>query len=409
MPKVVRIIARLKIGGPTLHAILLTGGLDARGMSSRLVTGHVSRGEGDMVGYARQRGVNPTVIGALQRDPRPWDDLRALLEICRIVFAERPDIIHTHTAKAGFLGRIAGLVYNTYARLRGRPRAAICHTFHGHLFSGYFPRWITTVLVLGERILARITDRVFTVSAGLRRELTDVYRVCPPSKCTMVELGLDLELTERLAESRGALRVKAGVPPDGLAVCIVGRLTAIKNHEMFLRAAQAVDVPGLSFLVVGDGERRAELVALAEQSGLNGRVIFTGWHRERAGIYADVDIVCLTSLNEGTPLALIEAMAAGRPIVATDVGGVRDVMVGAGTAHAGGFELFSNCILTPSNDARAFAAALTYLLDRPGVRETMGRSGRAWVTARYSQERLLGDMERMYRTLLEGRDRRAQT
>lgn len=409
MPSIVRVISRLNIGGPALHAILVTAGLEARGLPSLLVTGHVSRGEGDMTRFAEERGARLTVIPTLQRNPRPFQDLRALIAVCRIVFATRPDVIHTHTAKAGLLGRIAGLLFNASARLRGRPRAVICHTFHGHLFSGYFPRWITRILVLGERALAQITDRVVAVSEGTRHELTTVYHVCPPAKCTMVELGLDLRWTDRVSKSRGAIRNKVGVPLDAIGIGIVGRLTAIKNHEAFLRAATVVGAAGARFLVIGDGERRAELTALATRLGLNGRIVFTGWHRDPAEIYGDLDVVCLSSLNEGTPLALIEGMAAGRPIVATDVGGVRDVMVGTGRPHACGFEVFANGILTPSNDSTALAAALTFLIERPEARDAMGQTGKAWAAACYSEERLLNDMERMYRVLLERRDGRAQT
>ena len=404
MPTVVRVIARLNIGGPALHAILLTGGLTARGFTTRLVTGVVSPGEGDMTPLARDRGVEPTVLPMLERDPRPFGDLRALVAICRIVFAARPDVIHTHTAKAGLLGRLAGLLYNLAARLRGRPQAVICHTFHGHLFSGYFPGWITRLLLTGERVLARITDRVITVSEQMQEELTGVYRVCPSEKCTVVPLGLDFDWTSRLVASRGLLRGEARVGPDDTTVGIVGRLTAIKNHDAFLQAAAALDRPGLRFLVVGDGERRAELGALAARLGLDGRVVFTGWQRDPARIYADLDIVCLASLNEGTPVALIEAMAAGRPIVATDVGGVRDVMVGSGRRHPAGFEIFSNGILLPPGDPPTLAAALTHLIEGRAGWDAMGRCGQAWVAERYTQGRLLDDMERLYRDLLARRD-----
>lgn len=398
--KVVRIIARLNVGGPALHTILLTEGLNARGMTSLLVSGVVSPGEGDMGPYAAERGVSPVVIPALQRDPKPLDDLRAFGKICRIVFATRPDIIHTHTAKAGALGRLAGLVYNLCARLRGRPRAIICHTFHGHLFHGYFAGWKAMLLILGERVLARVTDRVITVSEQMKHDLTRVYRICPPEKCVVVPVGLDFRWTRELSATRGLLKREARVPPDCLAVGIVGRLTAIKNHELFLRAARDCRMASVRFLIIGDGERRATLNELAIRLGLNGRVIFTGWQRDLARVYSDLDIVCLTSLNEGTPVALIEAMAAGVPVVATKVGGVSDLMVGDGRPSPQGFEIFSNGVLVPTGRPDLFGAAVEFLAACPDARQEMGLCGQSFVRERFSVERLVFEVESLYLDLL---------
>jgi glycosyltransferase involved in cell wall biosynthesis len=350
--------------------------------------------------FAAERGVRPVVIPELQRDPRLLDDLRAFVKICRIVFSTRPDIIHTHTAKAGALGRMAGFLYNLHARLAGRPRAVICHTFHGHLFHGYFPRWISAVLIVGERMLACVTDRIITVSEQLKQELTRVYRICPQEKCSVVPVGLDFQWTRKLPETRGTFRNAAGVPSDSLAVGIIGRLTAIKNHELFLRAASDCRVPGARFFVIGDGERQNALRELSDRLGLNGRVVFTGWQHDLAKIYSDLDIACLTSLNEGTPVALIEAMAAGVPVVATKVGGVSDLMVGSGSRTPDGFEVFSNGILVPPDRPDLFGAALEFLATRPDLRRAMGVSGRSFVRERFSIERLVSQVESLYLDLL---------
>jgi glycosyltransferase involved in cell wall biosynthesis len=376
--------------------------LDARGFSSVLMTGVVSRGESDMTPVALKRGVQSVVIPELQRDPRLLDDIRAFVKICRTVFALRPDVIHTHTAKAGGLGRLAALLYNAYARVMGRPRAVVCHTLHGHLFVGYFPRWASTLLIVGERMLARVTDRVITVSEQLKHELTGVYRICPETKCTVVPLGVDFGWTRDLPALRGALRREVGVPSDCLAAGLVGRLTAIKNHELFFRAALACRVPSARFLVVGDGDRRAALKDLVQQLGLDGRVVFTGWQHDPAKVYAGLDVCCLTSLNEGTPVALIEAMAAGIPIVATNIGGVADLMIGAGTLDPRGFAVFANGILVPTGRADIFGAALEFLASRPDLRRTMGAAGGAFVRERFSVDRLVSQMERLYLDLLAG-------
>ena len=398
--RVLRIIARLNTGGPAIHTILLTRELNGDHFSSQLVTGVVGPDEGDMSFYAEQMSVTPIVIPELQRNPKPLDDLRALMKICQLIFATRPDVIHTHTAKAGAVGRVAGLIYNLCARLTGRPRAVVCHTFHGHLFHGYFPRWISALLILGERVLARVSDRIITVSEQLKHELTRVYRICPEEKCTVVPLGLDFRWVSQLEARRGTLRSEVGLPSRDLAIGIIGRLTAIKNHELFLQVARDCQIPGARFFIIGDGERRAALRELAERLGLNGRVVFTGWQRDLAKVYSDLDIVCLTSLNEGTPLVLIEAMAAGLPVVATKVGGVRDLMAGSGNLTPDGMEIFSNGIVVPPNRPDLFRIGLEFLASRPDVRQEMSASGQSFVRERFSVERLVSETTSLYLNLL---------
>jgi glycosyltransferase involved in cell wall biosynthesis len=397
--KIVRVIARLNTGGPAMHTIFLSERLGARGFASTLVTGVVSPGEGDMIPMAAERGVTPIVIPELQRDPMLVNDLRALVKICRILFRVQPDIIHTHTAKAGLLGRLAAWVYNAVCRVRGRRRAVVLHTFHGHLFKGYFPGALSRLLVLGERLLARITDRIVTVSAQLREELIRRYRIGSEAKCVVVPVGLDFSWTRSLPERRGTLRRQAGVDPACLTVGIVGRLTAIKNHEVFLRAASACRRPDVRFFVIGDGERAAELRELARRLGVDGRLVFTGWQDDRAAVYGGLDITCLTSRNEGTPLALIETMAAGKTFVATKVGGVPDLMVGEGSLREG-FEVFANGILIPPDREELLLAAVEFLAGRPEMRQAMGACGQAFALEKFSIERLLSEMDALYSTLL---------
>lgn len=398
--KVVRIIARLNVGGPARHAIFLTQGLSLRKVSSCLVTGVVNPDEGDMGSFAAERGVEPIVIPELQRDPKLIGDLRAFAKICRLVFAMKPDIIHTHTAKAGALGRVAGLLYNLHARLTGRRRVAVCHTFHGHLFYGYFPWCVSKLLVVGERVLSWFTDRIIAVSEQIRHELVHVYRICPEKKCIVVPVGIDFSWTRELPQSRGKLKDEIKLPAGCLIVGLVGRLTAIKNHELFLHAVKNYLAPDARFLIIGDGERRNELMALSDRLRLDGRVVFTGWQHDLAKIYSDLDIACLTSLNEGTPVALIEAMAARVPVVATKVGGVSDLMVGSGSRTSDGFEVFSNGILVPPDRPDLFGAALEFLAIRPDLRRAMGVSGRSFVRELFSIERLVSQVESLYLDLL---------
>lgn len=399
--KILRLIARLNTGGPTLHTVLLTQGLNSGRYHTLLVTGMVAPGEGDMGYYARSRGVVPIVLAELGRDLAFRNDLLALWKLLRLFRRQEPDIIHTHTAKAGGLGRVAGLVYNLERILSGRRRAKFVHSFHGHLFHGYFSEWKSRVLVLIERILARMTHRIVTVSEGIKRELADVYRICPREKIAVVPVGLDLSWVSEIKSYRGRLRQEFGVPADRLTIGIIGRITEVKNHRLFLSAARTLAENATShFFVIGDGELQGEIAGIAAELGLKDVVTFTGWQRNPAKIYADVDIVCLTSLNEGTPVVLIEAMAAGRPFVATDVGGVRDLMVGQGTLHPEGFETFANGILVRPNDVRALAGALEFVARRQGLQREMGMAGRQLAEKRYSYTRLLDDVDSLYLDLL---------
>jgi glycosyltransferase involved in cell wall biosynthesis len=318
------------------------------------------------------------------------------------MWQEHPDVIHTHTTKAGALGRAAGLVYNLGAFFARRRRARLVHTFHGHVFHGYFSAPVTQVLIWGERVLALFTDRIITVSDAVRDALVRDYRICSGKKVTVLSLGFDFDWIARVDELTGSLRREFGVRPSSTVIGIVGRLTEIKNHALLFSALSRMKRDNITTLVLGDGEIRADLEATVDALQLGRAVIFTGWQRDPARMFADMDIVCLTSRNEGTPVALIEAMAAGRPFVATKVGGVVDLMVGEPAQHGAGFELYGNGILVPSDAPDVLAAALTHLIERPDLRRAMGAVGQAAVLKRFGKERLLEEMETIYFGLLEG-------
>jgi glycosyltransferase involved in cell wall biosynthesis len=405
--RIVRVIARLNTGGPAIHTVLLSAGLDDERWSSRLVTGVVDAGEGDMTYFAHEHGVRPTVVAELGRRPDPTADLRALGKLVALFWRERPDIVHTHTTKAGALGRAAALVYNAAALLGGRRRARIVHTFHGHLFHGYFSAPVSRGLLWGERALARVSDRIITVSQSVKADLVDRYRVCAEGKVTVVPLGFDFAWVGRLDEQVGVLRREFGVPRGAVVIGVVGRLTEIKNHALLFSALARMKRDNMRALILGDGELRADLEAVVADLCLEGEVVFTGWQRDPARMFADLDIVCLTSRNEGTPVALIEAMAAGRPFVATQVGGVADLMVGEPSPHPAGFDVYANGILTRPDDPDGLEAALTHLAARPDLRRAMGAVGQAAVLKRFGKERLVEEMEAIYAELLDrtGRSR----
>jgi glycosyltransferase involved in cell wall biosynthesis len=386
---VVRIITRLNIGGPSIQACTLSDRLDAHGFRTRLVHGRLGAGEGDMRYLLEGTRVQDTYMPDLQRPLAPAADARALRQIYRVLCDVRPAIVHTHMAKAGTLGRTATLLYN---RTAGRHRPArLVHTYHGHVLEGYFDATKTAVFLNIERLLARATDRVVSISPRIKAELLDELRIGSPSQYVVIPLGFDLEGLVRIDESaRAAARAALNVSPDVDVVTTLGRLTAIKQHDLFLDMARLVVArcPTTQFLIVGDGELRPSLEQQVTNLGLGAHVRFLGWRRDLDTIYAATDVFALTSRNEGTPVALIEAMAAGVPGVSTDVGGVGDVIdssdVGTRVASA---------------NAAALADAVITLLQSPH-RAAIGARARTLVRERFGIDRLVRDIAELYRTML---------
>jgi len=376
--KVLRVITRLNIGGPAIHAILLTSALDdGVRFTSTLVAGTTAPHEGDMLDLARARSVEPIVLPALGREINPLDDLVALARMVQLVRRLTPDVVHTHMAKAGTIGRLA-------ARICGVP--LVVHTYHGHVFHSYFGAAKTRVFLTIERALGLVTDRIIVVGDGQRDEIAG-YGVAPPGKLESIRLGLELAPLLHAEAARGRLRQELGIDASTPLVGIVARLVPIKAHEAFFDAALRIReaLPRVEFLVVGDGERRQALETLVQRRGLSPAVRFLGWRRDMLNVYADLDVVALTSRNEGSPVALIEALAAGRPVVATAVGGVPEVVINGDTG-----------VTVPVADPRTLAGAvLTLLADRP-LAERLGAAGRRHVYPRYDSSRLVDDVRDLY-------------
>jgi glycosyltransferase involved in cell wall biosynthesis len=378
--RVLRLFSRLNVGGPSIHVIVLTAGLAARGYETQLLVGHEAEREGDLDDLAQQNGVHCIRVPGLGREIRPWSDARVLWRLYRAIREFAPHVVHTHTAKAGFLGRIA-------ARLAGVP--VIVHTFHGHVLRGYFGPAKTSFYRRLETWLGRLSTALIAVSEAVKRDLVEL-EVAPASKIRVVELGLPLqELAGPLP--RGGLRIEAGISDSACLVGIVGRLAPIKDIAVFLRAAAIVAVaePLARFAVVGDGELRVELESLAQELGLTGRVYFYGWRRDMPAIYGDLDVVVNCSRNEGTPVALIEALTAGRPVVATRVGGTPDVLRGGERGR-----------LVPPSDPSALAEAILETVRDLDACRARAAAGRQEVLAKYSTGRLLADIDGLYRDLL---------
>ncbi|HZT57091.1 MAG TPA: glycosyltransferase [Pyrinomonadaceae bacterium] len=417
--RVVRIIARLNVGGPAKHVAWLEEGLRRRGVESLLVAGVVPPGEGDMGYFAERLGVRPFVIAEMSREVSPKDAV-TVWKIYRLLRRERPDIVHTHTAKAGTVGRVAGFFYRwlTPAALLGRPRRCrFVHTYHGHIFHSYYGRLKTRLFLAVERTLARLaTDRVVVISAQQLEEINGRFRVGRREQFEVIPLGLETHAFDDARARRAKLRREWRARDEDTLVGIVGRLTEIKNHKLFLEAAAllkqkcaqgnlvgADGVGRVSFVVVGDGHLRAELEAHARALGLGDDVEFAGLRDDPENFYPALDIVALTSLNEGTPLTLIEAMANSRAVVATSVGGVVDLLGGVEESELRRPRRWQVCergVQVRPGDAEAFAEALAHVAGDRRLRESLGERGREFVERNYSVERLVGDVLRLYEDLL---------
>ena len=375
---VVRVITRLNIGGPARQAVLLTDVLRPFGFETELVWGAEGAGEGrmDIPG-----GVPNTHLPNLRRAVDPVRDVKTLRTLSRFLRTRRPQVVHTHMAKAGALGRIAAWRSGV---------SVVVHTFEGHVLDGYFSRPVSAGFVAAERSLARISHALIAVSPVVRDELL-ALGIGRPSQWRVIPVGLDLGALLEADVDRVSARRALGLPEEGPIVGIVGRLAPVKDYATFFEAAARVvrDRPDVTFAVAGDGELRATLEERARRR-MGDRCRFLGWVDDLPILYGALDVVVLTSRNEGTPFALIEAGAASLPVVATRVGGVPDVVEDGRTGR-----------LCPPGDPTAVATAVLGLLGDPTQAHRIGAAARETVRQRFTVERLANDLADLYRELLD--------
>lgn len=412
--RVMRFIARLNVGGPARHVVWLHEALAADAYAEEftplLVTGTVPPGEVDMRPFAAAHGVTPIIVPSMSRE-MSVRDLFAVWDVWRLMVQARPDLVHTHTAKAGAVARLAGLLYRffTPSILWLRPRQCkFVHTYHGHIFRHYYGAMKTRVVLFVERLLARLnTDRLIVLSEQQLREIRDTFGVGRPEQYVTVPLGIDVNDFNVDSGKGAVLRAECGIGARETVVGIVGRLAAIKNHDLFLRVA-ARSTNGTRFVVYGDGGERDRLVQRAAELKIEDRIIFAGTRRADE-IYASLDVAALTSRNEGTPLAIIEAMAAGKPVVSTAVGGVVDLLGAVEQRiETGGsfFEIRERGLTAPSDDAAGFSSALEHLLHDEILRRRLVERGKAYVNQRHTKQRLIDDIVGLYRELAAVRGQR---
>jgi glycosyltransferase involved in cell wall biosynthesis len=377
MPRVLHLTTRLNISGPALQAILLTAALRDLHHETYLVAGPSPHPNDSMMHVAQQVGIEPIMVPILRGSLNPFTNLAIIRQLARIMREYQPDVVHTHTTAAGFLGRLA-------AWWTGVP--VVVHTLHMHPFRGYYSRVRTFMFTVVERIGARFADSIITVSEKLRREIVDRYHIAGRNRITVLPPGYNLATFADVKRKQGVFRAAWGIPANAPLVGIIGRLLPVKNHALFLQAAIRVraELPDVQFVIVGDGPLRPALEAQVRELDLVDCVHFTGWQQAIASIYSDLDALVISSHNEGAPVPMIEALAAGCPVVATDVGAVADVLTG------------TSGMIVPSGDARALAEAIWRTLRQPPDPE----ADRARMLNRYGIERLAHDLDSLYRGLL---------
>jgi len=384
--KVLRIINRFNIGGPTYNATFLTTFL-GDDFETKLIGGLPDVGESDSLYILEKYGVEPTLIEEMIRQPNLKSDRAAYKRLKKIIQEYKPDIVHTHAAKAGALGRKAA---------KSCKVPIIVHTFHGHVFHSYFGKMKTTLFKMIERSLAKKSDAIIAISEIQKKELTEIHRISVKEKVTVVPLGFDLQQFQDKAKTeRERIRKEQNLKEDEIAVAIIGRLAPVKNHAFFLRVIDTIlskTSKNVKVFIVGDGPERTfieEQVSVINNK-YNNSIKLTSWVSDVASFNAGMDVICLTSKNEGTPVSLIEAQASGVPIVTTDVGGVRDIMIDGET----GF-------VTPVDNEQLFAEKLLVLIEDENKREKMSQNGWTFVEEKFHYRTLVKNMTKLYGELIE--------
>lgn len=381
--RIVFIISRLSVGSPAMHAALLTERFGSPGYESILMCGEQEINGGDMAYFAEAHHVKPVYVHGMAGSLNPFSNILVIWRLYRLLRQIKPDVVHTHMAKAGFVGRVA-------AWLAGVP--VIVHTFHGVAFSDQHNPIMTRLFILLERITASMSDTIITLTQSLRHELAETYGVARQARMTILPLGLDLDGFARVTRKQGDFRKQWKIPADVPLIGIVGRLAPIKNHDLFLRAAALVkaQIPDAHFVIVGDGETRADVEMLVNALKLRDAVTFTGWQRDLISLYSDLDVLVNSSISEGTPTPIIEALAAGCPVVATAVGGVPDML-----DHG---QL--GMLALPGNPDSLADTILLALRNPPD-----GARACEIILNRYSIDRLVRDLDSLYHGLLARKGR----
>ncbi len=391
MPRVLRIINRFNLGGPTYNAAYLTKYLPDR-YETLLLGGMKDSTEDSSQFIVENLGITPKVLPEMKRAINPWQDYSAYKSVQRVIEEFKPDIVHTHASKPGAIGRFAAHKMKV---------PVIIHTFHGHVFHSYFGPAMTGFYKGLERKLANISTKIIAISERQKEELSGIHGICAPEKIEVVPLGFDLQrFQDGIEEKRKVFRDEFRIGDEDVAIGIIGRLVPIKNHRLFLESIAWIKertTKKIKAFIVGDGESRQELENICLDLNLTFSndsddivdVYFTSWVKNVDFVNAGVDIVTLTSLNEGTPVSLIEAQASNRAIVSTRVGGIENVVIPNETA-----------LLSEPDDMEGFKNNLLRLVEEKELRDRFGEKGWAFVKDKFHFERLVSDITNLYDRLL---------
>ncbi len=382
--KILRIINRFNIGGPVYNAILLSAYMPEE-YDTLLIGGLPEKNEENSTYIAEKYGVNPLLISEMQREPNFKNDRKALKKLKEIILTYQPDIVHTHASKAGALGRKAAFDCAV---------PIVVHTYHGHVFHSYFNWWKTKLYQAIEKRLAKKTTGIIAISELQKNDLALKYKICKPEKIEIINLGLDLgPFNENKSDNRDKTRTAFGLNDSEIAIAIVGRLAPIKNHDLFLKCASVIHEKTskkVVYFIVGGGEEFRsieEKVNALKAKGIDIRM--TSWIKDINTFNAGMDILCLTSKNEGTPVSLIEAQAAGIPFVATKVGGIKDIVSENNTGY-----------LVDLNDSDAFIEKLLHLIENENKRQEMSQKGWSFVQEKFQYKTLIAKTDSYYKFLL---------
>ena len=392
MPRILRILNRFNLGGPTYNAAYLSKYMPSE-FETLLIGGQKAESEASSLHITEDLGLDPIVIPTMLRELNPKKDYESYLKIKEIIADFKPDIVHTHASKAGALGRLAAINSDV---------PHLVHTFHGHVFHGYFNPVKTKMYKTVERYLAKKTDRIVTISNIQKTELGVEHRICPLDKIEVIPLGFDLNRFQvNQEENRNTFRIKYQLKEDTVAIGIIGRLVPIKNHELFLKGIQFIKKNSkikIQAFIIGDGESRNTIEEQAKKLGLSFDnkantgvdILFTSWIKKVDAALSGLDLVALTSLNEGTPVSLIEAQAAEKAIVTTNVGGIENVVLPNKSA-----------LLSEIDDENGFCKNLIKLVDDSIMRMEFSKAGKDFVFNNFHYNRLVKDTSELYHKILD--------
>ena len=394
MPKILRILNRFNLGGPTYNAAYLTKYMEPE-FETLLIGGENEAHEENSEYIVRNLGIAPINIPEMKRTINPYYDIIAYRKIKDAIKSFKPDIVHTHASKAGALGRRAASNMNV---------PIIVHTFHGHVFDAYFGSLKSSIYINLERRLANKSTKIIALSETQRNDLVDKYKICEDEKVEIIPLGFDLDkFQDNMDFKRDSFRKEYNIGYDEIAIGIIGRVVPVKNHIMFLESLKYVldrTNKKVRAFIIGDGDEKINIEHKARElviSYLEGgfkkekaTLTFTSWIKDIDYAIAGMDIIAMTSLNEGTPVSLIEAQASNKPIVTTDVGGIRNIVIPNKTAF-----------ISPSNNSEAFGENILKLVKDDDLRINFGKLGSSFVMEKYHYSRLVNDMKKLYNTLLK--------